>query len=84
MRVISQDGMIDAPYEQITINIDYRNREQIVAEGAHCSGGNTIFVLARYSTEAKARKAMGKLHNVWNDFGINGYFQFPAEDELEV
>lgn len=43
MRVISQDGMIDVPYEQMILNISYKNKNQIMAEGAHCNGENTIF-----------------------------------------
>lgn len=65
MRIISQDGMIDVPYEQISIEIKeneiwcgyYATLEQ------HCIAKK----FARYSTEAKAKKAMEMLHE---NYGI--------------
>lgn len=95
MRVISQDGMIDVPYEQMTLNINYRNNNQIMAEGAHCNGENTIFSIAQYATEAKAKKAMEMLHNYYYEHeaekncreGVNyiyPYFQFPSDEDVEV
>lgn len=68
MRIISQDGMIDFPYEQTIINIDYRDRTIIKAEGCHCDGENSMFTIARYSTEAKACKAMEMLRNAFGDY----------------
>lgn len=76
MRIISQDGMIDVPYEMVALHECAR---KIRMNMAGDTGRGTI--LAEYSTEAKVRKAMGILHNTWNDFGINGYFQFPADDD---
>lgn len=65
MRIISQDGMIDFPYEQTVINIDYNDRTIIRAEGCHCDGDNSMFTVARYSTEVKARKAMEMLRKAY-------------------
>lgn len=98
MRILSQDGMIDAPYERIIINIDYRNKCHIVA--GDCRGEGGVFTVAKYSSEAKAKKAMqmlreaytGKMDNVLKftkEFvslsGGNGivYFQFPADEDVE-
>lgn len=122
MRIISQDGMIDVPYEQMIININYKDKTQIMACGSSCDSGYSTFIIAEYSTEAKARKAMEMLRKTyaglpiimqnaeitddvtemfkeWEKQGIfvrtadnqpskveflnNGYFQFPADDELE-
>lgn len=118
MRIISQDGMIDFSYEQTVINIDYRDGKIIKAEGCHCDGENSMFTIARYSTEAKARKAMEMLRDAYcgifrtkkemtdseirqkiieeirSDFlrpisrqepkAECKYFQFPADDEVEI
>lgn len=121
MRVISQDGTIDLPYEQVIIQrfqkyIYFLNKnlagvEQLVSE----------MVVAKYSTEEKAKKAMEVLRTAYTgrfitnadvsqDFekemkelmkggfgtimvrdcdsrvefnNLNGYFQFPTEEELE-
>jgi hypothetical protein len=72
MRVISQDGTIDMPYEQVVIqkfqrDIYFLNKnlvgvEQLVSD----------MVVATYSTEEKAKKAMEELrysymcHNLAN------------------
>lgn len=61
MRILSQDGMIDMPYEQMIINIDYQNKNKIVACGVSCDGENSIFHIADYSTEAKAKREMEML-----------------------
>lgn len=57
MRVISQDGNFDLPYENLAIFIEYEN---VAARFK-----NERYLLARYSTEAKAIKAMEMLrkHN---------------------
>lgn len=57
MRVISQDGNFDLPYENLAIFIEYEN---VAARFK-----NERYLLARYLTEAKAIKAMEMLrkHN---------------------
>ena len=61
MRVISQDGTIDLPYEQVIIqcfkkNIYFLNKNLIGVEQLICDR-----VVAKYSTEEKAKKAMEML-----------------------
>lgn len=95
MRIISQDGAIDMPYEQVVIQrfgseISFLNKnlagvEQLVDD----------MVVAKYSTEEKAKKAMEMLREEYGKYvsatGANSYFafvhpkvfQFPAEEELE-
>lgn len=82
MRIISQDSMIDIPYEHMIISIDYTTKNQIIAEGAHANGNNTKFPIAKYSTEYSAKKAMKMLRREWEHCGTDGCFQFPMEDEL--
>ena len=92
MRVISQDGTIDMPYEQVVIqkfknDIYFLNKnltgvEQLVSD----------MVVATYSTEEKAKKAMEMLRDAWINETVefedgichrNIIFQFPKEEELE-
>lgn len=57
MRVISQDGTMDLPYENLAIFVEYEN---VIARFE-----NERHLLAQYSSEAKAIKAMEMLreHN---------------------
>lgn len=65
MRLISQDGTIDMPYEQVIIqrfknDINFLNKnltgvEQLVSD----------MIVAQYSTEKKAEKAMEMLRNAY-------------------
>lgn len=95
MRIISQNGMTDVPYEQIILYIDYRNNRQIMAAGVHCNGENTMFSIAVYSTEAKAKRAMEMLReeyrkNRYEEVYVKGNyfykptFQFPADEDVEM
>lgn len=122
MRVISQDGTIDMPYEQVIIqrykkDIYFLNKNLII--GVEKRLGD--MVVATYSKEEKAKKAMEMLRVAYagrfitnadvsynfdetikslmkGGFGtviikdesdrvefsnLNGYFQFPADEELE-
>ena len=97
MRVISQDGTIDVPYESVIIQrfgreIYFLNKnligvEQLVSD----------MDIATYSTEEKAQKAMEMLRNNYLDFMTeatpdgNGFcfnqpkvFQFPKDEDVEV
>ena len=123
MRIISQDGTIDIPYDSVIIQrfgreIYFLNKnligvEQLVSD----------MEIASYSTETKAQKAMEMLRTAYagkfvtnadisEDFNerlkelmkggfgtvvvketndcrvefnnLNGYFQFPADEDVEV
>ena len=95
MRVISQDGTIDIPYDSVIIQrfgreIYFLNKnligvEQLVSD----------MDIATYSTEEKAQKAMEMLHNDYYDhvaektyhegaYYIHPYFRFPKDEEVEV
>lgn len=115
MRVISQDGTLDMPYEICTV---WCRGSVIMCD--MCGDNTTKTVLATYSTDKKAQKAMEMLRVAYAGkfitnadipenfdetiktamkgyFGtvivkdtsrvefnnLNGYFQFPAEEELE-
>ena len=96
MRVISQDGTLDIPYDSVIIQrfgreIYFLNKnligvEQLVSD----------MDIATYSTEEKAEKAMEMLRNNYLDFMTeatpdgNGFcfnqpkvFQFPKDEDVE-
>lgn len=91
MRVISQNGEIDFPYERIAV---YCHDNQVVcrmfADQKNCN------VLGAYSTEEKAQKAMEMLRDtyerVWDiECGNRDAtkrdtcsFVFPQDSEVEV
>ena len=84
MRIISQDGSTDIPYENFVFGIVKDNYivavRDTVARPSEVANG----VVAKYSTEEKAEKAMEMLHDEWSDFAQNGLFQFPKDEDVEV
>lgn len=60
MRIISQNGLLDAPYELIAISPYSGNMETIVGTfpGNDSDKGDRVYILGKYSTEEKAIKAM--------------------------
>lgn len=67
MRVISQKGMpvmTDIPYEKVVISQSMIEPNKIVAWDFF-GGEDTIILMAEYSTQEKAEKAMQKLHEAY-------------------
>lgn len=60
MRIISQNGLLDAPYELIAISPYSGNMATIIGTfpGNDIGKGDRVYVLAKYSTEEKGIKAM--------------------------
>ena len=60
MRIISQNGLLDAPYELLAISPYSENMATIIGTfpGNDLGKGDRIYILAKYSTEEKAMKAM--------------------------
>ena len=74
MRIISQDGTIDIPYEQCVIQ---RFKESIYFLNKNLTGIEQLvsdMILASYSTEEKAQKAMEMLRKEYSKhfFGQGG------------
>lgn len=79
MRVISQDGKIDIPYDYFSLYVSWakiasgkvedRNVFSIVCHNLSSPNGTK---LAEYSTEGKAKKAMKQLHDVYEDYLAEG------------
>lgn len=97
MRIISQDGTIDIPYEQVVIQ---RFREKIYFLNKNLTGIEQLvndMEMASYSTEEKAKKAMEMLREKYKDyakatnksdfftmFDYPKVFQFPQDEDVEV
>lgn len=97
MRVVSQDGKIDMPYENSCLNIVCiePKRTAIYSYSACC---DVSLRLAEYSTEEKAVKAMEMLREAYllkadirSEYNVHHYkvalnkvFQFPQDNEIEV
>lgn len=98
MRVISQDGMFDMPYEMSIIWCG--DDGDVLLQPIGETGEYQTF--AKYSTEEKAKKAMKELRYAYMchtlvkigqtppdgideklTMGLSGVFHFPAEEELE-
>lgn len=60
MRIISQNGLLDVPYELIAFSPYSGNMATIVGTfpGNDLGKGDRVYILAEYSTEEKAIKAM--------------------------
>ena len=85
MRVISQDGTLDFPYENSFVFIDTRAKEATFVR-MQAIGDNETSITAKYSTKEKAKKAMEMLREEYQKYASQNYmkvFQFPAEEELE-
>ena len=77
MRVISQDGTIDVPYELTSIQLV--SKTTIVAQGSYFGSGNDNFAtIAEYSTEEKAKKAMEMLRIVYEN---NEFYHHTSNSE---
>lgn len=62
MRVISQDGTIDVPYEMVVVYVEC---ESVIAKV-----GDKRYVMGSYSTEKKAIKAMEMLREQYSRIEI--------------
>lgn len=60
MRIISQDGMIDIPYENLCFSMDYRDSTRVIVCDIGSNNGDVV-TIAKYSTQEKAMKVMEML-----------------------
>lgn len=100
MRIVSQDGTIDYPYENSMVFLDSRIEYGVSIQ---VIGYTKIEKLAKYSTKEKAVKAIEELRYAYlcherliqgvelpGDVtvklleGICGLYRFPQDDEMEV
>nr|DAE57744.1 MAG TPA: Bacterial archaeo-eukaryotic release factor family 5 [Caudoviricetes sp.] len=73
MRIISQNGLLDVPYELIAISPYSKNMATIVGTfpGNDLGNGDRAYILAEYSTEEKAVKAMEMCRKKYADGEYN-------------
>lgn len=88
MRLISQDGMIDVPYEYGSLSVGVGKVEEIkhaVIKYRNVSSPNGT-KLAEYSSKSKVLKVMEMVRNAYSRFTntYNIIFKFPADEEVEV
>lgn len=98
MRVISQNGFYDLPYENVAVSLNANNRNQVIAWSSSDFGRDDLYsVMGDYSTEAKAQKAMEMLHenykyyakatnrsSFFTMFDNPKVFRFPADEDVKV
>lgn len=80
MRVISQDGTIDMPYEEalITLGCSGDKREYHINGHLIYQEGSSSVKIATYSTEEKAKKAMKMIRIVYEN---NEFYHHTANSE---
>ena len=73
MRIISQNGLLDVPYELIAISPYSGNMATIIGTfpGNDLGKGDRIYILGEYSTEEKAIKAMEMCREKYADGEFN-------------
>lgn len=65
MRVISQDGTIDMPYEVSSLNMVVGKYEDVVNAAIYCYSSFSTIKMAEYSSKEKAKKAMEMLRDAY-------------------
>ena len=78
MRVIDQNGC-DYPYESIAIS-----HGDGIVYARPISNMDNRYLLAEYSTQEKAEKAIQMLHNCYQGALPNTIFRFPQDDEISA
>ena len=82
MRIISQNGLLDVPYELIAISPYSGNMATIVGTfpGNDIGKGDRVYILGIYSTEEKAMKAMEMCREQYSQCEFNKLV-IPKTDE---
>ena len=80
MRVISQDGTIDMPYEEVLITLGCSGDKREYHINGHLiyQEGSSSVKIATYSTEEKAKKAMKMIRIVYEN---NEFYHHTANSE---
>lgn len=83
MRVISQDGTLDVPYDYFSLSMSSGKYKDVEVAYIYCQNSSSPIgvKLAKYSTEAKALKAMEMLRKAYEDNKF--YHYMSATDTFE-
>lgn len=93
MRVISQDGYTDIPYEDFVFSATDDWKIKVAKDVVCNTGQGKLRVIAEYYSREKALKVMEMLRKAWLGESVefeNGFyhkncvFRFPADDEVQV
>lgn len=82
MRIISQNGMIDVPYEMVCIGLRFDDSRIIAAWSASSVEDDYCMDMARYSSIEKAERAMEMLHEAYTGMIFMQNIEM-AEDDME-
>lgn len=88
MRIISQDGTIDVPYNLSSLSVACGKYKDVEYACIYCHNISAPHgtKLAEYSSKEKALKAMEMLREAWKfkvgDYHGNIIFQFPQDSEV--
>lgn len=69
MRVISQDGTIDVPYEISSLSMAVGKYEDVEHAAIYCHNSSTAMgtKMAEYGSKEKAKKAMERLRKIYEN-----------------
>lgn len=96
MRLISQDGMIDVPYDKVVVKVTEHPFKMVISALFEREDCMKDIVMGYYSTESKALKVMEMLreeylqyctarsNEYWFAFNNPKVFQFPKDEDVEV
>ena len=96
MRLISQDGMIDVPYDKVVVKVTEHPFKMVISALFEREDCMKDIVMGYYSTESKALKVMEMLRDeylqyctarsneYWFAFNNPKVFKFPKDEEVEV
>lgn len=79
MRVISQDGTMDYPYENSIVFIDTRGVRDKAFVRMQAIGDDEASIMAQYSTKEKAKKAMEELRMAYMCHNLAKMGQMPPD-----
>ena len=79
MRVISQDGTMDYPYENSIVFIDTRGVRDKAFVLMQAIGDDEASIMAQYSTKEKAKKAMEELRMAYMCHNLAKMWQTPPD-----
>ena len=79
MRVISHDGTMDFPYENSIVFIDTRAKDAVFVR-MQAIGDDEVSIMAEYSTEEKAKKAMEELRYAYMCHSLAKMWQTPPDE----
>lgn len=85
MRILSQDGKIDMPYELVALSVSYKISKAMVDKNVFCVNAHSHsldakrIIMGEYSSEDRAKKAMELLRGKYLEMTI-----YPFSDKSSM